>query len=169
MNIKDFIREIPDFPKEWINFKDISPILGNPDVLSYVVDWLSAGLDNVDKIVGLDARGFIFGSLVAYRLNKPFVMVRKKWKLPGKCKNISYSLEYGENILEIQEWAIKKWEKIAIIDDLLATGGTAKATCDLIESLWWKVENLGFVIELEFLNWKNNFKDKKVYSLVKYN
>lgn len=168
MNIKDFIREIPDFPKEWINFKDISPILQKPDVLSYVVDWLSAGLDNVDKVVGLDARGFIFGSLVAYRLNKPFVMVRKKWKLPGKCKNISYSLEYGENILEIQEDAINEGEKVVIIDDLLATGGTAKAACDLIESLWWKVESLNFVIELEFLKGRDLFEWKQVYSLVKY-
>jgi len=168
MNLKNYIADIPNFPKEWIIFKDISPILQNPEALGYVVEKLSENLENVDKIVGLDARGFIFGSLVAYKLKKPFVMLRKKWKLPWECEEISYDLEYGSNTFEIQKTAIKKWDKVAIIDDLLATWWSAKAACDLVEKLGWEVDSLSFVIELEFLNWREKFWDKKVYSLVKY-
>ena len=168
MNLKNYIAEIQDFPKEGINFKDISPILQNPEALNYVVDELSKNLENVDKIVWLDARGFIFGSLVAYKLQKPFIMLRKKWKLPWKCEQISYDLEYGSNTFEIQKSAIKKWNKISIVDDLLATGWSAKAACDLVEKLGWEVESLNFVIELEFLNWRKLFEGKKVFSLVRY-
>ena len=168
MDLKKYITEIPDFPKEWIIFKDISPILQNSEVLDYVVEKISENLENVEKIVGLDARGFIFGSLVAYRLKKSFVMLRKKWKLPGECEQISYDLEYGSNTFEIQKNTIIKWDKVAIIDDLLATWWSARAACDLVEKLWWKIDSLNFVIELEFLNWKEKFWDKKVYSLVRY-
>ena len=168
MNLKNYIAEIMHFPQEWISFKDISPILQNPEALEYVVEKLSENLENVDKILGLDARGFIFGSLVAYRLKKPFVMLRKKWKLPWECEQISYDLEYGSNTFEIQKNAIKKWDKVAIVDDLLATWWSAKAACDLVEKLGWEVDSLSFVIELEFLNWKEKFSDKKVYSLVRY-
>jgi len=168
MNLKNYIAEIMHFPQEWISFKDISPILQNPEALEYVVERLSKNLENVDKILGLDARGFIFGSLVAYKLKKPFIMLRKKWKLPWECEQISYDLEYGSNTFEIQTNAIKKWDKIAIVDDLLATWWSAKAACDLVKKLGWKVDSLSFVIELEFLNWKEKFWDKKVYSLVKY-
>ena len=168
MNLKNYITEIPNFPKEGINFKDISPVLQNPEVLSYVIDKLSENLENVDKIVWLDARWFIFGSLVAYKLKKPFIMLRKKWKLPWECESISYDLEYGSNTFEIQKSAIQKWDKIAIIDDLLATGGSAKAAYDLVEKLGGEIESLNFVIELEFLNWRKLFEDKKVFSLVKY-
>ena len=168
MNLKNYITEIPNFPKEGINFKDISPVLQNTEVLSYVIDKLSENLENIDKIVWLDARWFIFGSLVAYKLKKPFVMLRKKWKLPWECESISYDLEYGSNTFEIQKNAIQKWDKIAIIDDLLATGGSAKAACDLVEKLGGEIESLNFVIELEFLNWRKLFEDKKVFSLVRY-
>ena len=168
MNLKNYIAEIPNFPKEGINFKDISPILQNPEVLNYVIDRLSENLENVDKIVWLDARWFIFGSLVAYKLRKPFIMLRKKWKLPGECESISYNLEYGSNTFEIQKNAIQKWDKIAIVDDLLATWWSAKAACDLVKKLGGEVESLNFVIELEFLNWRKLFEDKKVFSLVRY-
>ena len=168
MNLKNYITEIPNFPKEEINFKDISPILQNPEVLNYVIDRLSENLENIDKIVWLDARWFIFGSLVAYKVKKPFIMLRKKWKLPWECESISYDLEYGSNTFEIQKSAIQKWDKIAIIDDLLATGGSAKAACDLVKKLGGEIESLNFVIELEFLNWRKLFEDKKVFSLVKY-
>ena len=168
MNLKNYIAQIEDFPKKWINFKDISPILQNPEVLTYVVGKLSENLQNPDKIIWLDARWFIFGSLVAYKLKKPFIMLRKKWKLPWECEQISYDLEYGSNTFEIQKHTINKGDKIAIVDDLLATWWSAKACCDLVEKLWWNVESLHFVIELEFLNWIDNFIWKEVFSLVKY-
>jgi len=168
MNLENYIAQIPDFPKKWINFKDVSPILQNPEVLSYVVDKLAENIQNIDKIIWLDARWFIFGSLVAYKLKKPFIMLRKKWKLPGECEQISYDLEYGSNTFEIQKHTINKWDNIAIIDDLLATWWSAKACCDLVEKLWWNVKSLHFVIELEFLNWRDKFKQKEVFSLVKY-
>jgi len=168
MNIKDYIGEIQDFPKKDINFKDISPLLSHPEALSYVIEKFAENLENVDKIIGLDARWFIFGSLLAYKLQKPFVMLRKKWKLPWECESISYDLEYGSNTFEIQKNAIKTWDKIAIVDDLLATWWSAKACMDLVEKLGWEVESLNFVIELEFLNWREKFAGKKVFSLVKY-
>ena len=182
MNLKNYISEIPNFPKPWINFKDMSPILENIEVLDFVIN--SFELQNIfssqpsslheervkgiDKIVWLDARGFIFGSILAYKMKVPFIMLRKKWKLPGECEEISYDLEYWSNTFEIQKNAIKPWDKIAIVDDLLATGWSAKAAIDLVEKLWWIVESLNFVIELEFLNWREKFGDKKVVSLVKY-
>jgi adenine phosphoribosyltransferase len=122
----------------------------------------------IDKIVWLDARGFIFGSILAYKMKLPFVMLRKKWKLPWKCEGISYDLEYWSNDFEIQKSSINPWDKIAIVDDLLATGWSAKAGIELIEKLGWIIESLNFVIELEFLNWKEKFEDKKVVSLVTY-
>jgi len=168
MNLKDYILEVKDFPKKWISFKDISLILQKPEVLSFVIDKLSENIKNVDKIIGLDARWFIFGSLVAYKMKKPFIMLRKKWKLPWECESISYDLEYGKNVFEIQKSAIKKGDKVAIIDDLLATWWSAKAACDLVEKLWWYVDSLHFVIELEFLNWRKIFSNQKLFSLVKY-
>ncbi len=168
MNLKNYIKEIQNFPKEWINFKDMSPILQNSEALNYTIQQFKQNIKNIDKIVWLDARGFIFGSILAYEMKIPFVMLRKKWKLPWECESISYDLEYGSNTFEIQKSAIKKWDKVAIVDDLLATGGSAKAACDLMEKLGWEVQNLNFVIELEFLNWKEKFWDKKIFSLVKF-
>ena len=168
MNLKNYIPEIKDFPKKGIDFKDISKILETPDVLDFVVEEFAKNLWDVDKIIWLDARWFIFWSLVAYKMRLPFVMLRKKWKLPWKCESISYDLEYWSNTFEIQKNAIKKWEKIAIIDDLLATWWSAKACADLVEKLWWIVESLNFVIELWFLNWRENFWNKKIFSLVRY-
>lgn len=168
MNLKNYIVEIQNFPKEGINFKDMSPILQNHDVLKFTIEQFKQNIWNIDKIVGLDARGFIFGSILAYEMKKPFVMLRKKWKLPWECESISYDLEYGSNTFEIQKTAIKKWDKVAIVDDLLATGGSAKAACDLVEKLGWKIDSLNFVIELDFLNGRNKFWDKRVISLVKY-
>jgi adenine phosphoribosyltransferase len=169
MDLKKYISEISDFPKPWIGFKDMSPILENSEALDFVINSFEiANSWKINKIVGLDARGFIFGSILAYKMQLPFVMLRKAWKLPWKCESISYDLEYGSNTFEIQKSTIKPWDKIAIIDDLLATGWSAKAAIDLVEKLWWIVESLNFVIELEFLNWKEKFEDKKVVSLIKY-
>jgi adenine phosphoribosyltransferase len=168
MDLKKYIVEIQDFPKEWINFKDMSPILQNLEVLSFVIQQFKQNIWNVDKIVWLDARGFIFGSILAYEMKVPFVMLRKKWKLPWDCESISYDLEYGSNTFEIQKNAIQKWDKVAIVDDLLATWWSAKAACDLVEKLWWEIESLNFVMELEFLNWREKFWDRKATSLIKY-
>ena len=168
MNLKNYIAEIQNFPKDWINFKDISPLLQNPEVLKFAIKSIIENIWNPDKIVWLDARGFIFWSLVAYEMQIPFVMLRKKWKLPWETEEISYSLEYWENVFEIQKNAISKWEKIAIVDDLLATWWSAKAGIDLVEKIWWKIESLNFVIELWFLNWREKFWNKKVESLINY-
>ncbi len=169
MDLKKYISEVIDFPKIWINFKDINPILENFEALKFVIN--SFEMQNawkINKIVWLDARWFIFGSILAYKMKVPFVMLRKKWKLPWECEEISYDLEYGSNTFEIQKNAINSWDKIVIVDDLLATGWSAKAAIDLVEKLGWIIESLNFVIELEFLNWKEKFWDKKVVSLVKY-
>jgi len=169
MDLKKYISEIPDFPKKWINFKDMSPILENSDALGFVIN--SFELNNawkIDKIVGLDARWFIFWSILAYKMKIPFIMLRKKWKLPWICEKISYDLEYWSNTFEIQKNSINSWDRIAIVDDLLATWWSAKAAIDLVEKLGGIVETLNFVIELEFLNWREVFNNKNVLSLVKY-
>ena len=169
MDLKKYISEIKDFPKTWIGFKDMSPILENSEALEFAINSFEiANAWKINKIVGLDARGFIFGSILAYKMKLPFIMLRKAWKLPGKCESISYDLEYGSNTFEIQKDSINSWDKIAIVDDLLATGWSAKAAIDLVEKLWGVIESLNFVIELEFLNWKEKFEDKRVVSLVKY-
>ncbi len=169
MDLKKYVSEVPNFPKPWIGFKDMSPILENSEVLDFIIN--SFELENawkINKIVGLDARWFIFGSILAYKMKLPFVMLRKAGKLPWECESISYDLEYWSNTFEIQKSSINPWDKIAIVDDLLATGWSAKAAIYLIEKLWWIIESLNFVIELEFLNWKEKFWDKKIVSLIKY-
>ncbi len=168
MNLKDYINEIQDFPKEGISFKDMSPILEDNKALDFVINSFEIQNMWITKIVWLDARGFIFGSILAYKMKLPFVMLRKAWKLPWECESIDYDLEYGSNTFEIQKSAINSWDKVAIVDDLLATWWTAKAAIDLVEKLWWTVESLNFVIELWFLNWREKFHDKKIVSLVKY-
>ena len=165
-NLEDYVRDIPNFPKEWILFKDISPLLKNPHALQYVVHQLSEQVKNADVIVGLDARGFIFGTAVARYLNKPFVMVRKKGKLPGEVIEESYDLEYGSNTQAIQVDSIAQWQKVAIIDDLLATGGTAASACKLIEKLWGTVQWCHFVIELKDLQGRDKLSDYDVTQLM---
>ena len=125
-------------------------------------------MDNVDVIVWLDARWFIFGWALAYKLNKPFVIVRKAWKLPHKTISVDYELEYWKNTFELHIDAFKKGDKIAIIDDLLATWWTAMAACQLVEKLWWEVDSVNFVINLPFLEWENILKKYEINSLVSY-
>lgn len=149
INVKDYIAEYPDFPKEGINFKDISPILANPDALRYVCMEMAESCRGANKIVALDSRGFIFAPMIAQRLNIPWVMARKPGKLPGETESISYDLEYGSNTIEIQKGAIEKGEKVAIVDDLLATGGTAMAAVHLVEFLGGEIHNCSFVISLD--------------------
>jgi adenine phosphoribosyltransferase len=155
--IKTSLRDVPDFPKPGIMFKDITPILSDPILFNETTDGLVKLIEpyGVNCIVGIEARGFIFGAPVAQRMNLPFVPIRKPGKLPWKKQSISYTLEYGEATIEIHEDALECVGancKVAIIDDLLATGGTTKAACDLIAILKGKVEVCAFVVELGFLS-----------------
>jgi adenine phosphoribosyltransferase len=149
INPKDYISEYPDFPKPWISFKDISPLIADADAMRYVCQEMALQCRGADKIVALDARWFIFAPLIAEILEIPWVMCRKKWKLPGEVVWISYGLEYGEDTIEMQKSAIADGEKIAIVDDLLATWGTAMAAVNLVEKLWGQVHNCVFVISLD--------------------
>lgn len=166
--IKDYIVDIPDFPKPWIIFKDISPLLLHPEVFSSVVDTLAEKIGDTDVIVGLDARGFIFWSTVAYKLQKPFVMIRKKWKLPGKVMEDSYDLEYGDNIQVLQQGVIHPGQKVAIVDDVLATGGTMRSACHLIETSWGIVQWCYFLMILDFLDGQKKLEQYPISWLVHY-
>ena len=171
MNIKNYIKDIPNFPKEGIIFKDISPLLNDVDAFRYVIHTITNryyGNKKPDKIIGMDARGFVFGSAVAFHLAVPFVMVRKAGKLPGDCISVNYDLEYGSNTFEIQDGAINKNDKCLIVDDLLATGGSARAVGQLINKLGGTVIALECVVELQFLNGKNLLPYFPVKSQAKY-
>ncbi len=167
--LKSAVRDIPDFPIPGILFKDISPILADPKLLQHSIDLLVNIADDqkVDKVVGIDARGFIFGAPVALALKAGFIPVRKPGKLPYKTYEESYSLEYGENTLQIHQDAILPGEKVLIIDDLLATGGTAAATVDLIKKLGVEIINVAFIIELNALNGREKI-DAPVSSIIQY-
>lgn len=169
-DLKNFIRDIPDFPKEGILFKDISTLLQDGQAFKKAVELMAKKYkkENIDCIVGVEARGFIFGAAVAYKLGIGFVPVRKKGKLPYKTKSVTYDLEYGTDTLEIHEDAIEKGARVLIVDDLLATGGTVKAVADLVELLGAKVFSLAFLIELKFLKGRKKLGDHDIYSLIKY-
>ncbi len=170
MNIQDFIRDIPDFPKPGIIFKDITPLLANPKALISCADQLTSFCpegEKIDKVIGIEARGFIIGGMIAERLGAGFVPVRKKGKLPYTIKSKSYGLEYGEDTLEIHTDAIASGERVLIHDDVLATGGTAKAVCDLVQELGGVVVQCNFIMELDFLNGKDKL-DVPISSLLNY-
>src|SRR5882757_8736934 len=168
--LKSLIREVPDFPKAGINFYDITTLLKDPNGLRHTVDALAAEFEDekVDAVVGIEARGFIFAPALAYHLGTGFVPVRKPKKLPSECASISYELEYGQDTLEIHRDAIGNGHRVIIADDLLATGGTAKAVCDLVEGLGGTVAGLVFVVELEFLPGREKLAGYDVRSLIKY-
>ncbi len=168
--LKDLIRNIPDFPKEGIIFRDITTLLKDKEGLKKVIDILKDRYKdkNIDYIVGAESRGFIFGAPLAYAIGAGFIPIRKKGKLPCKTIRTSYELEYGTDFLEIHEDSIEKGKKVLIIDDLLATGGTARASIDLVEKLGGKVEEVAFVIELEFLKGREKLNPFEVYSIIKY-
>ncbi len=169
-NLKNLIREVPDFPKPGINFYDITTLLKDPDGLRLTVEALAAQFEGVkvDSVVGVEARGFIFAPALAYHLGAGFVPVRKPRKLPAECASISYDLEYGQDTLEIHRDAIGTSHRVLIADDLLATGGTAKAVAELVEQLGGKVQGLVFVVELEFLAGRKKLEGYDVRSLIKY-
>lgn len=170
MDLKSRIRDVPDFPKPGIIFKDITTILLDPEALRETIDILRGHLEqkDFDLIVGIEARGFIFGAAVAYSLNKGFIPVRKPGKLPAETVRQTYDLEYGTDSIEIHKDAIKPGQKIIVLDDLLATGGTAAATVKLVESLGGKVLEAAFVVELAFLNGREKFKGLDIFSIVQY-
>ncbi len=170
MNLKKYIRNIPDFPKKGIIFRDITPLLQNPKAFRFAILKLSEYFKTkkIDKIVSIEARGFIIGSCLAYELGCGFLPVRKKGKLPYKTISIEYDLEYGKDVLEIHEDAVKEKDKVVIIDDVLATGGTASAVAKLIEKCGGEVVGLGFLIELTYLNPRQKLKGYDVFSLIQY-
>ena len=169
-NLRKLIREVPDFPKPGINFYDITTLLKDPDGFEQTIDALTEqcrGMQ-IDTIIGIESRGFIFATPLAYQLGAGFIPVRKPKKLPAECVSVSYDLEYGQDSLEMHKDAIGKGQRVLIVDDLLATGGTAKAVVDLVEGVGGKVEALLFVIELNFLNGRDKFEGHDVRSLIKY-
>jgi adenine phosphoribosyltransferase len=171
MNVlKEMIRTVPDFPKPGIQFYDITTLLKNPYGLRTTIDRLVECIDdpNVDTVIGVEARGFIFAPALAYRLKAGFVPVRKPRKLPAETETISYELEYGTDTLEIHKDAIGDGHRVIIADDLLATGGTAKAVVELVERLGGTVAGLAFVVELNFLNGRERLNGYKISSLLKY-
>ena len=170
MDLASTIRSVPDFPVEGILFYDITTLLKNPTALKESVDRLvdpyrKAG---VDVVVGIESRGFIFGVPLAYQLGVGFVPVRKPGKLPAETTAESYELEYGTNTVEIHVDAIEKGQKVLVVDDLLATGGTAQATCKLVENLGGQIVGVAFVIELNFLNGREKLKGYDILSLIQY-
>ena len=171
MNLKERIRVIENFPKEGISFKDITTLISDGEALKETIDQFVAYLKDkkVDLIVGPEARGFIFGVPVAYALGIGFIPVRKPGKLPGEVISVNYGLEYGEDQLQIHKDAIKPGQRVAIVDDLLATGGTVEGVAKLIEEAGGEVVALDFLIELTELNGKDKLKGYEVLSLVKYN
>jgi adenine phosphoribosyltransferase len=169
-DLKRLIREVPDFPKPGINFYDITTLLKHPEGLRRTVDALAAKFrgEQIDTVIGIEARGFIFAPAIAYHLGTGFVPVRKPRKLPAECASISYELEYGQDTLEIHRDAVGAGHRVLIADDLLATGGTAKAVVDLVEGLGGRVVGLAFVVELEFLPGRRKLEGYDVRSLLKY-
>ena len=168
--LKQFIREVPDFPKPGINFYDITTLLKHPEGLRLTVDALAKTFEGeqVDAVIGVEARGFIFAPALAYHLGAGFVPVRKPRKLPAEVARVSYDLEYGQDTLEIHRDAVSHGHRVLIADDLLATGGTAKAVTELVEGLGGEVAGLVFVVELEFLPGRERLAGYDVRSLLKY-
>jgi len=168
--LKQLIREVPDFPKPGILFYDITTLLKDKRGFATLIDALSEHYleKDIDLVLGMEARGFIFGPALAYRLNAGFIPVRKPGKLPAATAKYDYALEYGTNTLEIHRDAIQKGERVIIVDDLLATGGTAEATTKLAASLGADIAGLGFVVELDFLKGRDKLRGYDVYSLLHY-
>ena len=168
--IKQRIRDVPDFPKAGILFKDITPVLADPATFNLCLDAMARHYDpaQIDAILGIESRGFIFGAALAARMHKAFVPARKPGKLPAAKQRIDYQLEYGFDALEIHRDAIKPAERVLIVDDLLATGGTAWAASELVRALGGQVTGACFVIELTFLPGRERLKHLDVHSLVQY-
>jgi adenine phosphoribosyltransferase len=169
-HLKSLVREVPDFPKAGVLFYDITTLLKDANGLHELIDALSDGYGGrgIDKVVGIEARGFIFAPAVAYALNAGFVPVRKPKKLPAAAERVEYQLEYGTDVLEIHRDAIEAGENVLIVDDVLATGGTAAAVTKLVEKLDGKIAGLAFVIELDFLKGRDKLPGRDIRALLHY-
>lgn len=170
MDLRAFIRDIPDFPQPGVVFKDITPLLANPEAFSTAVDAIvvSFGRGSIDKVVGIEARGFIIAAPVAYHFNAGFVPLRKPGKLPYETVSEDYELEYGSERLELHTDAFRPDDRVLIVDDVLATGGTAAAACNLVERSGAKVAGLAFILELSFLEGAKRIADYDYTSLLTY-
>jgi len=168
--LRTHVRDVADFPTEGVVFRDITPLLGHADAFARAVDGIVEAFSGVevDRVVGVESRGFIFGAAVAYRIGAGFVPVRKPGKLPWAVVREEYQLEYGSDKLEIHRDAIHTGERILIVDDVLATGGTAAATATLVETLGGAIAGLGFLLEIESLDGRSQLGDRPVRSLLKY-
>lgn len=169
-DLKKFIRDIPDFPKKGVLFKDITPLLKDKKALKASIDALAKELKGkkIQYVVGIESRGFIFGTALAFKLGVGFIPVRKKGKLPYKTRCATYALEYGEDCLEMHEDALKKGDRVVVVDDVLATGGTMKAVAGLVESFGAKITLIAFVMELSFLNGRDRLKKLPIASVLQY-
>jgi adenine phosphoribosyltransferase len=169
-DLKKLIREVPDFPKPGILFYDITTLLKDKDGLRMVIDLMTEHIAPMkpDYVMGIEARGFIFAPAVAYKLGAGFIPVRKPKKLPGATERITYDLEYGSDTLEVHTGAIPNGARVAIADDLLATGGTSLAAAQLVQKIGGTVAGLAFMVELDFLNGRNRLKGYNVSSLIRY-
>ncbi len=170
LDLKKIVRDIPDFPKPGIVFKDITTLLKDREAFKYAIDKMVERYkgEDIDVIVGIESRGFIFGPILAYHLNAGFIPVRKPGKLPAETVTESYDLEYGKDSVEMHKDSINPNNKVLIVDDLLATGGTAQATAKMIEKLEGIVIGFAFLIELEFLKGRDKIKKYSIFSLIKY-
>jgi adenine phosphoribosyltransferase len=170
VNLAEKIRDVPDFPEPGIVFKDIMPLLADPATLRETVDLLADWIQprKPDVILGAEARGFICGAALAYKLGCGFAAARRPGKLPWKTVSATYALEYGENTLELHADAISSGARVLVHDDLLATGGTALAICDLVEQLGGEIVGLAFIVELDFLEGRKNLERYDVHSLIQY-
>jgi adenine phosphoribosyltransferase len=170
MNLKDYIRDIPDFPQPGILFRDITPLLRDPEAFNYVIEQLCQKCQNlqIDAIVAVESRGFLFGAPLACRMSKPFIPVRKEGKLPGETVSVAYSLEYGSNVMEMHLADVNEGDRILILDDVLATGGTLLATTELVEKAGGQVVGIGLLIELEALGGRNALGQYDIFSLIQY-
>lgn len=170
MDLKDHIRDIPDFPKPGILFRDITTLLAHPQALAETIEQMKKVCEGqgIQKICGIESRGFIFGTALAHAMGVGFVPIRKKGKLPSQTISQDYELEYGTDQIEIHVDALEKGEKVMVVDDLIATGGTAKASAQLLEKVGAQILGFLFVIELDFLKGRESLSDYKITSLVHY-
>ncbi len=169
MDLHEFIRNVPNFPKPGIVFKDITPLLHSPQAFERTIDIMAdQWKGKADIIAGLDARGFIFGAALAMKLHIPFMMVRKKGKLPGAVESVSYGLEYGTDVIEVSTESLPEGKDVLVVDDLLATGGTAKAAATLVEKVGYVVAGFAFVVELSDLQGRKVLAEKETSSVLIY-
>jgi adenine phosphoribosyltransferase len=172
MDLKSKIREIPDWPEKGVNFKDITPLLQDREAFGFAIDELCKPFDSAqgkpDMIVGIDARGFILSAAMAYKLKTGLAIIRKKGKLPHKTICQDYKLEYATNTIEMHEDAIQKGQKVLLVDDVLATGGTMEATAQMVEKLGGEIIGISFLIELDFLKGRERLRKYKIESLINY-